>query len=135
MAYFGLCESAGIFLVDLENDTNKAPISINIVAKDGRAFQGIIGAGESMVTLTSGASEASLPWTQLQPADVITIYREAVKRSNDDSNLLMRHAHAICFQWLSGEKDAALSAAAKLSDSSATFKKQWESWMKAIPNN
>lgn len=135
MAYLSLCESAGIFLVDLENDTNKAPISIQVVAKDGRSFQGIIGAGESMVTLTSGASEASLPWTQLQPADIINIYREAVKRSNDESNLFMRHAHAICFQWLSGEKEAALSAAAKLSDSSPTFKKQWESWMNAIPKN
>jgi serine/threonine protein kinase len=135
LAYLGLCESAGIFLVDLESDTNKAPIDMKIETKDGRKFQRVIGAGENMVTLTSGESEASLPWTQLQPTDVIEIYREAVKRNSDASKLQLRHAQAICFQWLSGEKDAALSAASKLSDASPAFKKQWNSWMKAIPNN
>lgn len=132
MAFLGLCEGAGIFLSDLENDANKGPLNVTLQSKDGRSFNRIIGAGEGMVTLLNGESEASLPWSQLRPADIIAIYREAIKRGPVEGNINLRHENAICFQWLSGEKDAAQIAASKLGESSPSFKKRWNEWMTAL---
>jgi eukaryotic-like serine/threonine-protein kinase len=128
----GLCEGAGRFLRELESDAKKAPLRVNIQAKDGRAFTSIIDAGEGMVTLSSGQNEASLPWPQIKPADMINLYREAIKRNPADPKIQQRHEHAICFQWLSGEKEAAQTAAAKLGESSPAFKKRWTDWMQAL---
>lgn len=131
-AYLGLCEGAGIFLSDLEKDANKGPLNVMFQSKDGRSFNRMIGAGEGMVTLLNGESEASLPWTQLRSADIISLYREAIKRGPIDGNINLRHENAICFQWLSGEKDAAQTAASKLGESSPTFKKRWSEWMSGL---
>ena len=131
-AYYNLCAAADMFLADLEKDANKAPITVAIQAKDGRSFNRVIAASEGMVTLMNGESEASLPWTQLQPKDVISIYREVIRRGPVDGNTNQRHERAICFQWLSGEKDAAQTAAAKLGESSPTFKNRWLVWMNAV---
>ena len=132
VAFLGLCEGAGIFLSDLENDANKGPLNVGLQSKDGRSFNRIIGAGEGMVTLLNGESEASLPWSQIRPADIIAIYREAIKRGPVEGNINLRHENAICFQWLSGEKDAAQIAASKLGESSPSFKKRWNDWMTAL---
>lgn len=132
IAFLGLCEGAGLFLSDLENDTKKAPLTVALQSKDGRSFSQVIGAGEGMVTLSNGQSEASLPWVQLKATDIIAIYREAIKRSPADPRINLRHENAICFQWLSGEKDAAQTAATKLGESSPSFKKRWSDWMKAL---
>lgn len=131
-ATIGLCDGAGRFLTDLERDAKKAPLRVSIQAKDGRSFTQVIDAGEGMVTLSIGQSEASLPWTQVKPTDMINLYREAIKRNPNDSNIQQRHEHAICFQWLSGEKDAAQSTASKLSETSPTFKNRWNQWMQAL---
>jgi serine/threonine protein kinase len=132
IAFLGLCEGAGLFLSDLENDTKKAPLTVALQSKDGRSFSQVIGAGEGMVTLSNGQSEASLPWVQLKATDIIALYREAIKRSPADPRINLRHENAICFQWLSGEKDAAQTAATKLGESSPSFKKRWSDWMKAL---
>ena len=131
-AFLGLCEAAGVFLSDLEADVNKSPISVGLQSKDGRSFSRVISASEGLVTLISGESEASLPWNQLRASDIIAIYREAIKRGPTDANISLRHENAICFQWLSGEKDAAQTAATKLGDSSPSFKKRWNQWMEAL---
>lgn len=131
-AFLGLCEGAGLFLSDLEKDANRGPVTVTIQAKDGRSFNRVIAAGEGLVTLLNGESEASLPWSQLRPADIIAIYREAIKRGPIDGNINLRHENAICFQWLSGEKDAAQIAASKLGESSPAFKKRWSDWMSAL---
>lgn len=132
IAFLGLCEGAGLFLSDLENDAKKTPLTVSLQSKDGRSFSQVIGAGEGMVTLFNGQSEASLPWVQLKATDIIAIYREAIKRSPADPRINLRHENAICFQWLSGEKDAAQAAAAKLGESSPSFKKRWSTWMTAL---
>jgi len=132
IAFLGLCEGAGLFLSDLENDAKKTPLTVALQSKDGRSFSQVIGAGEGMVTLSNGQSEASLPWVQLKATDIIAIYREAIKRSPADPRINLRHENAICFQWLSGEKDAAQAAATKLGESSPSFKKRWSDWMKAL---
>lgn len=132
IAFLGLCEGAGLFLSDLENDTKKTPLTVALQSKDGRSFSQVIGAGEGMVTLSNGQSEASLPWVQLKATDIIALYREAIKRSPADPRINLRHENAICFQWLSGEKDAAQTAATKLGESSPSFKKRWSDWMKAL---
>jgi hypothetical protein len=131
-ALIALCEGARNFLRDLEQDVKKSPVTISLQSKDGRNFTQVIHAGDGMVTLAAGPSEASLAWTMLKPADVITLYREAIKRNSSDPNISRRHEDAICFQWLSGEKDAAVSAAAVLGNSSPTFKKRWTDWMDAL---
>lgn len=132
IAFLGLCEGAGLFLSDLENDAQKTPITVPLQSKDGRTFNQVIGAGEGMVTLLNGQSEASLPWVQLKATDIIAIYREAIKRSPADPRISLRHENAICFQWLSGEKEAAQSAANKLGETSPSFKKRWSDWMMAL---
>ena len=132
IALLGLCEGAGSFLSDLENDAKKTPLTLNLHAKDGRTFSQVIGAEEGMVTLFNGQSEASLPWVQIKATDIIALYREAIKRSPSNPGINLRHENAICFQWLSGEKDAAQSTATKLGESSPTFKRRWTTWMSAM---
>lgn len=132
IAYAVLCDGANRFLTDLERDIKNAALRVNLQTKDGRTFAQVIDAGEGMVTLSNGQTEASLPWGQLKAADMIGLYREAIKRKLNDPNVQQRHEHAIYFQWLSGEKDAALSAATKLGESSPPFKKRWELIMNAL---
>ncbi len=131
-ALLGMCEGAGIFLADLEEDISKSPITLAIAAKDGRSFSSINAASEGMVTLANGDTEASFPWAGLPPANIINLYREVIRKNSGDVSIPLRHESAICFQWLSGEKDAAQTAANYLSNSSPSFKKRWEQWMAAL---
>lgn len=131
-ALLGMCEGAGIFLADLEEDIAKAPITLAIASKDGRNFTSVNAASEGMVTLANGNTEASLPWSDLPPANIINLYREVVRKNPGDLGIPLRHESAICFQWLSGEKEAAQTAANFLSNSSPSFKKRWEQWMTAL---
>lgn len=131
-ALLGMCEGAGIFLADLEEDISKAPITLAISSKDGRTFSSIIAASEGLVTLANGETEASLPWSGLPPANIINLYREVIRKNPGDVGIPLRHESAICFQWLSGEKDAAQTAANVLSNTSPSFKKRWEQWMAAM---
>jgi eukaryotic-like serine/threonine-protein kinase len=132
LSLIALNDRARDFIRDLERDLKTAPLSYNLQSKDGRTFTRILNAGEDMVTLANGETETTLAWSALKPADVIAIYREAIKRNTPDSNINRRHENAICFQWLSGEKDAALNAANVLSNSVPAFKTRWEIWMKSI---
>lgn len=131
-ALLGMCEGAGIFLADLEEDISKAPITLAIACKDGRSFTTVNAASEGMVTLSNGDTEASLPWSEIPASNIINLYREVIRKNPGDVGVPLRHESAICFQWLSGEKDAAQTAANVLSNTSPSFKKRWEQWMTAL---
>jgi len=131
-ALIALCEGAGTFLSDLENELGQGPLSLGLQSKDGSAYQNVTAASKGKVTLRGNESEVTLSWSQLRPMDVIAIYRETIKRGSSQENIHLRHENAICFQWLSGEKNAAQTAVSKLGEKSSSFKKRWAEWMAAL---
>lgn len=125
-------EAAISFLSDLARDINKTPLNITVTTKDGRAFQQAAGVSDGMITLMQDTSEASLPWSDLSTPTLIALYREAIRGSTASGSLSARHEAAICFQWLSGETDAATTTAGKLFVTYPAFKTRWEEWMDSL---
>jgi eukaryotic-like serine/threonine-protein kinase len=125
-------EAAASFLNDIAKDINKSPLSLSITTKDGRNYQQAAGVSDGMITLMQGSTEASLPWSDLSTPNIIAIYREAIRKAPSAENLAPRHEAAICFQWLSGETDAATAAAEKFSKVNPAFQNRWQEWMKSI---
>jgi uncharacterized protein with beta-barrel porin domain len=125
-------EAAASFLNDLSKDINKTPLNLAITTKDGRNYQQAAGVSDGMITLMQGSTEASIPWSDLSAPNIIAIYREAIRKASSSTNLSPRHEAAICFQWLSGETDAATTAADKLSKTNPSFQNRWQEWMKSI---
>lgn len=137
IALVGICESAGLFLADLESDLKKelvkSPSKLAIKAKDQRSFSEISGAGDGTVTVKNGDAEATLPWSQFDTLEVINIYRSIVRpKISASTALAIRDESAIAYQWLSGDKEAANSAAKVLSESSPTFQTRWSQWMAVL---
>ncbi len=124
-------ECAASFLSDMTRSINSKPINLAISTKDGRSFQKVDSVSDSMVTLMTGETEASLPWSELSAATMISIYRETIRGKNA-SELSQKYEDAICFQWLTGDTTAAQTAAAKFSTVSKSFKERWQYWMKSL---
>jgi hypothetical protein len=127
-----MSEAAGQFLKDLENDLTKSPLTINLKSRAGHAFNGITSAGEGRVVVKTTEGEISLPWSDFLVNDIITIYREDIKRNTNEADKSRRHEAAVSFQWLGGERDAAKQAAEILGGNSPDFKQRWANWMKAL---
>lgn len=127
-----MSEAAGQFLKDLENDLTKSPLTVSLKSREGHAFHGITSAGEGRVVVKTTEGEISLPWSDFLVNDIITIYREDIKRYTNEADKSRRHEAAVSFQWLGGERDAAKQAAEILGGNSPDFKQRWTNWMKAL---
>ena len=89
-------------------------------------------AGEGRVVVKTTEGEISLSWSDFLVNDIITIYREDIKRYTNEADKSRRHEAAVSFQWLGGERDAAKQAAEILGGNSPDFKQRWTNWMKAL---
>jgi hypothetical protein len=64
---------------------------------------------------------------------LIALHRIFVKTPQSELERLRRHQCAIAFDWLAGNRERSLSAAALLVQSSPTFKRQWETIAAGLP--
>ncbi len=129
-----VAESAAIFLTDIEQDLLKEPVTAELMIKSGEVVQKIAADAEGRIFTTdaSGISRAHT-WGEFSPDALIALHRILVKNPKSDLERLRRHQCAIAFDWLAGNRERGLSAAASLCQSSPGFKQQWDSIVSGLP--
>ncbi len=100
--------------------------------------------GESVVRISSNAPGTLVTsdvnglthpskWADFSPDALIALHRYFVKTPKSEQERLRRHECAISYDWLAGNRERALNAAALLSQSSPAFKQRWESISSGLP--
>lgn len=129
-----VAESALVFYSQIKSDLAKNAVSLDTYLADDTEVTGIAIDAESQLVARIGEGELrEISWKDIPPDSMIAIYRELVKNSSSEMERLRRHESAIAFDWLAGDRERALSAAAKLSEDSESFKKRWEVLASGLP--
>ncbi|MEO7098843.1 MAG: serine/threonine-protein kinase [Luteolibacter sp.] len=129
-----IVESSGMFLTNLETDLAKGSISAELPMKSGEVAQKVsIDAAGKISTTDAAGKTVQHSWSDFSADALIALHRIFVKNPRSESDRLSHHQCAIAFDWLAGNRERALSAAALLSQSSATFKQQWETIASGLP--
>ena len=71
--------------------------------------------------------------SEFQSAAVIDMHRRLVRSPKSELERLRRHECAISYDWLAGNRERALAAAAALSQSSPAFKQRWDTIASGLP--
>ncbi|MEP2777371.1 MAG: serine/threonine-protein kinase [Luteolibacter sp.] len=130
----GVAESALVFLSEIESDLAKQALTVELLLADSSKVTGIAMNSEGMlVARTSSQEIREIDWSDLTPDALITIHRELVKNPGGEIERLRRHESAIAFDWLAGDRERALAAAARLSEDSETFRMRWNKLVEGLP--
>jgi hypothetical protein len=129
-----LAESSAVFLSDIEEDLAKGAVAAELLMKSGEVMREIsIDASGAVVTKDAGGNILPHPWRDFSPDALIALHRILVKTPKSELERLRRHQCAIAFDWLAGNRERSLSAAALLVQSSPSFKQQWEPIAAGLP--
>jgi eukaryotic-like serine/threonine-protein kinase len=129
-----VAESSAVFLTDLEEDLAKGSLSVELLLKSGGTAKKIsMEPTGGIVTLDASGALTAQSWSDFSPDALIALHRIFVKNPKSEIERLRRHQCAIAFDWLAGNRERALSAAALLSQASPTFKQQWETIAAGLP--
>ncbi|MEO5715520.1 MAG: serine/threonine-protein kinase [Luteolibacter sp.] len=127
-------ESAAVFLADIEQDLVKEPVSAELAMKSGEVVQKIAADAEGRIVTTDvDGKTMAHRWSEFSPDALIALHRILVRNPKSELERLRRHQCAIAFDWLAGNRERGLSAAALLCQSSPGFKQQWESVAGGLP--
>lgn len=121
------------FLTDLENSLRGDAFSGDFKLRSGSAFQGISLDGQGNVTVTTASGPQTVTWAEIEPDSLVALHRIVVKNPMEDSERLLRHERAICYDWLAGNRTRATSAAALLSQGNPDFKARWTAISSGLP--
>lgn len=127
-------EASGMFLSNLEADLRKQAMIGDFALKAGGSVSKIAIDGDRK--LTAGDAEGALrpvKWSDFSVDALISLHRALVASPIDEAERVKRHECAIAFDWLTGNHEHALAAAAVLAQGSATFKEHWEKIAKGLP--
>jgi serine/threonine protein kinase len=129
-----LLESSAVFLADLEQDLAREPARLDLEMTSGKRIGGIAitPQGELTVEPADGGT-LQCAWQDFSPDSLIVLHRFLVRNPQNELERLRRHECAISFDWLAGNRDRALAAAANLAQGSETFKQRWERISKGLP--
>ena len=106
----------------------------DVQLKSGEAVESVSINASGVMTLTlPGGSTRPCAWGDFSPDTLIAMHRAFVKNSTNPLERLRRNECAIAFDWLAGNRERALAAAAKLSQSSPVFKQHWDSITGGLP--
>lgn len=133
-AWISLIESASGFLTELETDLGTGEVITALQSRDGSAsFTGIglEGPGKLKVSDGTGGSR-EITWRDLAPESVIDLHRQIVRTLSDDTGKWKRHAGAIAFDWLAGDRARARSAGERLAQENPDFKPRWDLWVAGV---
>jgi len=127
-------EAAAVFLSHLEQDLARETVTGEFPLKSGELFRKAMldPAGKILVSDGSGPPRPA-KWADFSPDALIAIHRIFVKNPATEVERLRRHECAISYDWLTGNRARALSAAAQLSQSSFTFKQRWDTIASGLP--
>ncbi len=126
--------ASATFFTDLRTDLAKQAMVGEFSLKSGKTVRRIAfdPAGELTTTDADGAVR-DVGWCDLSADALISLHRAFVANPVSESERVRRHECAIAFDWLAGNRERALTAAAALSQSSSDFRKQWEAVSAGLP--
>ena len=102
--------------------------------KAGETVRKIAIGPQTVITVTDAAGVTrTAKWAEFSPDALIALHRLFVKNPKSEVERLRRHECAISYDWLAGNRERALAAAATLSQSSPAFKQRWDSIASGLP--
>ncbi|MES2920373.1 MAG: serine/threonine-protein kinase [Verrucomicrobiota bacterium] len=129
-----VADASAVFLTDLETDLAKEPVAGEFQMKSGDVVRKLAIGPQAVITITdAGGSTHTAKWADFSPDALITLHRLFVKNPKSEAERLRRHECAISYDWLAGNRERALAAAATLSQSSPAFKQRWDSIASGLP--
>jgi tRNA A-37 threonylcarbamoyl transferase component Bud32 len=129
-----LTDSAAIFMSDLGMDLKRGEVAVAGRLRSGKAFTKVAAtdlAGHLLVTFNGPSRECA--WAEIAPDSVIEIYRVVIRNEQDETKKLRRHETAIAFEWLAGDRAAAVAKAAQLAKNNPAFKNRWDTIAEGLP--
>jgi hypothetical protein len=133
-AMLSLTEAATVFLADLEADLAKQPVTDGILMKSEETVRSISCDAAGSITITDGTGRSRpATWADFPASALIDLHRILVKNMMTEMERLRRHECAISFNWLAGDREQAIAAAAALSQVSSIFKQRWDSIASGLP--
>jgi eukaryotic-like serine/threonine-protein kinase len=129
-----LAESSVVFIADIEDDLAKEPVAAEIQLRSGETMDKVFIDPNGVLTATSASGQAkSCKWSDFPPDALIAMHRVFVKNPKSEFERLRRHECAIAYDWLAGNRERALAAAAVLSQDSPVFKQRWSTISGGLP--
>ena len=125
-AMLDVLRSAAGFTSDLARDLATRPYQGTLKLKSGQAIVRLAAGEESLAATTADGGEIRCQWTDLTADSLIELHRTLVRYSPSEMDRLRRHESAIAFDWLVGDRDRALAAAAKLAETNPGFQLRWQ---------
>ena len=133
-ALLALTQDAADFPEDLERDLAREAYQGPLVLKSGGNVQwlGYSEDGALNARLDDG-STVPCSLADLTADALINLHRALVRNSDSEAERLRRHQCAIAYDWLAGNRERALSAAAMLSQGSPEFQQRWQDILSGLP--
>jgi eukaryotic-like serine/threonine-protein kinase len=129
-----LTEAADTFLADLKEDLVKQPMVGEFALRSGETVRMIaVDAAGNLVVTDSGMQRRPTGWADFSADALIGLHRTFVKNPKTEAERLLRHERAISYDWLAGDREHALAAAAALAQVSPEFKERWDSIAGGLP--
>jgi hypothetical protein len=127
-------EDAAHFLAGIEKDLAAEPFTGELPLGDGGvSTQVAIDAGGNIRATMAGGEVRGIAWSDFSPDALIAIHRVLVRNPQSEAERLRRHECAIAFDWLVGNRERALAAAAVLAQGNSAFKQRWDSISRDLP--
>jgi hypothetical protein len=134
ISLLSLVESASVFIDDLEQDIKKEPAVADLQLKSGELISKLyINPSGKLSVVPKTGDPHPCTWGDFTADSLIGLHRMFVRASKSDSDSVRRNECAISYGWLTGNRELALAAAGKLSQSSPDFKHRWEAILKGLP--
>ena len=122
-----MTEAAAVFLTDIGEDLAREPFTGELQLDDGGSVTRVSVGTDGFITATSASGEErSCEWSDFSADALIDMHRVLVRNPASETERLRRHECAIAFDWLAGNRERALAAAARLSSGSPAFRKALE---------
>lgn len=127
-------EASAVFLDDLQADLAKEAVAGEFPLKSGEVIAKISIKSAGVITATDAKGLArAAKWRDFSPDALIALHRIFAKHPKSEMESLRRHERAISYDWLAGNRDRALAAAAFLSQGSPAFKLRWDTTASGLP--
>ena len=127
-------EAAAMLFADLTEDLRKEAATGAFPMKSGETAVGVFFDPAGVITVVDANRKIlTATWGDFSPDAIIAMHRMFVKNSKSEQERLRRHECAISFDWLAGNRERALAAAAVLSQENPAFKQRWETTARGLP--
>lgn len=129
-----VAEASAVFLSDLEDDLGKQSMTGDFALKSGESVRKIsINPAGELIAVDAAGNTRPAKWGEFSADALIGLHRAFVANPKSEFERVRRHECAITYDWLAGNRERALAAAAVLSQGSPEFKQHWETISSGLP--